>query len=417
MSIVVNVSTLSDDSRRKIVSDLRIEDPNTKQWVYPYNVDEKTMDLSLPYAYAYQMGILPRPKSTYPTTSFSFSGKLRDYQQDVKKETIQCLNKTGSCILSLHVGWGKSVFAIYLAHKLKLKTLILVNRLVLITQWKSLLNDLCPDLCVQVLNSKSTIDVKSDVVLSNAQTIPKLNKDMFVSIGTLIVDECHLICAKTLYTAFFSITPRYLVALSATPYRPDGLDALIELYFGTCRIAKKLYRKHTVYCINTNIKVEYSRTYDGRVDWNSVIQFQSDHERRNRYIVDIITRHSDRYFLVLCKRISQGEYLRTLLQEEQVSVTDLLGNRRTFDSDARVVIATTQKCGVGFSHDKLNALILASDVEEYFIQYMGRVFRTPDVEPIIFDLVDQMPTLQKHFSSRKKVYSDCGGIIVHTKLD
>ena len=37
---------------------------------------------------------------------------------------------------------------------------------------------------------------------------------------------------------------------------------------------------------------------------------------------------------------------------------------------------------------KLDALILASDLEEYFIQYLGRVMRREDVEPYIFDIVD-----------------------------
>ena len=69
----------------------------------------------------------------------------------------------------------------------------------------------------------------------------------------------------------------------------------------------------------------------------------------------------------------------------------------TFDKDSRIIAASLQKCGVGFSHDILDSLIIASDMEEYFIQYLARVMRTEEVEPIVFDLVDNHPSLKKHF--------------------
>ena len=74
-------------------------------------------------------------------------------------------------------------------------------------------------------------------------------------------------------------------------------------------------------------------------------------------------------------------------------------------------MATVQKAGVGFDHPRLNSLILASDVEEYFIQYLGRVMRTEKVEPFIFDLVDDNPILKKHYYTRRKIYLEHGGII------
>jgi hypothetical protein len=83
----------------------------------------------------------------------------------------------------------------------------------------------------------------------------------------------------------------------------------------------------------------------------------------------------------------------------------------TFDKESRIIVASLQKCGVGFSHDILDSLIIASDMEEYFIQYLARVMRTEEVEPIVFDLVDNHPSLKKHFGHRKKVYTKAGGVI------
>ena len=55
-------------------------------------------------------------------------------------------------------------------------------------------------------------------------------------------------------------------------------------------------------------------------------------------------------------------------------------------------------------------------MEEYFIQYLARVMRTEEVEPIVFDLVDNHKGLKKHFSQRKKVYLKAGGTIKNYEL-
>lgn len=413
MSIRIHLNQLTNEQRQQISTELQIENPDTKQWIHPYHIDEDTLDVFLPYAYASELGLRSKSREAYPNVKFRFTGQLREYQKQVKNEAIQMLNRKGSTLLSLHVGWGKSMLSAYLACKLSFKTLIIVNRLVLVNQWKELFQTVCPDSKIQLIKPNKELNTECDLYLINAQNVLKFDSEYFSTIGTLIVDECHLICAQTLFKCMFRIEPKYILGLSATPHRPDGLDALITFYFGKDKIVKELYRKHTVYAVHTGIKIEYEFTWDGKIDWNSVLQSQAENESRNKLIVQLISKFKERYFLVLCKRISQGQTLVQLLTEQGERVTDLLGNKKEFDSDARIVVATTQKCGVGFSHDKLNALLLASDVEEYFIQYLGRVFRTPEVEPIIFDLVDDLPTLERHFQTRRKTYKKSGGIVTN----
>jgi superfamily II DNA or RNA helicase len=93
------------------------------------------------------------------------------------------------------------------------------------------------------------------------------------------------------------------------------------------------------------------------------------------------------------------------------SVTTLLETEQEFDKDARILIGTTSKCGTGFDHPKLNALLLASDMDEYFIQALGRIFRKIDEEtPVVFDLIDKNRVLYKHFESREEVYKEVGAV-------
>lgn len=411
MSIKTSVDNLSDVQKNQILKDLQFQNPKNKKWVYPFHVDEKKDEIFLPYAYARTLGFNPPSRKTYLPVQFNFTGTLRDYQKEIKKETIKELNKKGSIILSLHTGWGKSIFSTYIATKLGFKTLVIVNRIILVEQWKKLFENVCPHSKVQFIKTKKEMDEECDFYIINAQNVSKMGTEYFKDIACVLVDECHLVCAQTLYKALFHIVPKYVIGLSATPYRPDGLGILLDLYFGQYKIVRELYRKHTVYTIRTGIAIKYELQWNGKIDWNSVLNNQGSNPDRNQLIVDIVLKFSNRFFLILVKRIEQGKTLVDMLEERKESVTHLLDGNKDFDKEARIVIGTSQKCGVGFDHAKLDTLMIASDIEEYYIQSLGRVFRTPEVEPIVFDLVDVLPSLERHYKTRCRVYRKAGGEI------
>jgi superfamily II DNA or RNA helicase len=247
--------------------------------------------------------------------------------------------------------------------------------------------------------------------------IPKLNEEDLKMFGLIIVDECHLISTEYFSKSLQYVTPRYLIGLSATPYRNDGMDKIMDLYFGKERIVRNLQIEHVVYKIQTSFVPPIIQMRNGQLDWNHIIDAQSNHRMRNDMIVRLVEKFPERHILILCKRKEQGNHLLKEIQNCGHHATRLMGNDKNFDKDARVVIATINKAGVGFSHDILDTLILAADVEEYYIQYLGRITRRPDVQPIIFDIIDQNPTLQRHFQTRRKVYKEIGGKIVDFKRE
>ena len=301
--------------------------------------------------------------------------------------------------------------SIYLSRIIGFKTLIIVNKIVLMKQWEESINKFCDNAIVQRLTTKSKYNENSDYYIMNAINIPKKNKDFFSDIGLVIVDEAHLIMAESLSKSLGRIFPRYLIALTATPYRPDGLDILLSLFFGGKKIIRKLHREHTVYKIETGFKPLVKLANNGRVNWGALLDSQANDIDRNNFIVKLVKKYKDRTFLILTKRIAQGNFLLERFIEENESVTSLLGSQQDFDNEARILIGTCQKCGVGFDHPKLDTLLLACDLQEYFIQYLGRVFRRKDVKPVIFDLVDNNGILKKHFTTRRIVYREHGGII------
>ena len=414
MSIKLNIDSIPFEIREKMIEDLTIKPVQKKKFGFnAYSPEEQGVesfhiendDVYVPMRYALDhidCGVQER--SAFKPINVKFTGVLRKGQQEVKDETINILNSQKTCILALCTGYGKSSLSVYLATKIKLKTLILCHRLILVDQWKSTIERFVPDSKVQVLKAKTKIDDSSDFYIVNAQNLCKIDRGKIGGCGLLIVDEIHTFCTKSLINSLFYCSPRYLLGLSATPYRNDGMDKLLEVYFGDKKIYRALKREHTVYRVDTQFVPETRIGANGMLDWNSVIESQTTNVERNEMIVNIARKFSDRHILILTKRIEQAKYLEKRLVEEGDSVTSIIGTNNKYDTEARIVVATSQKCGVGFSHDVLDMLILASDVEGYFIQYLGRVIRTEEVKPIVFDFVDDHPTLKRHFATRKKIY-------------
>ena len=99
------------------------------------------------------------------------------------------------------------------------------------------------------------------------------------------------------------------------------------------------------------------------------------------------------------------------LKKEGEDVTSLIGKQQEYEQKSRILVGTASKTGTGFDHPRLDAMILASDLQAYFKQYMGRVCRTETVIPIIFDIVDKNPILEKHYQVRKAAYIEHGGTV------
>lgn len=416
MSILRKLVDIPDADREivndKLVIDIQIPITNTTKQHYAFEVVNNLV--SIPFSFAINELKYERPqRSVFSEMNCMFTQQLREEQKEVKKEAINILNEYGSVILALRTGFGKTCLGINLASVLKFKTLIVVNKIVLLNQWSESIKKFCPSAKIQKLTSKSVFDDTCDFYIINAINIEKLgfSHEFFRDIGTLILDEYHLLVAEKVSRAMHFIHPRYVIALSATPYRSDGLDPLLELYAGSNKIIRVMNKHHVVYKINTNIVIPMEKSLSGRVNWGSILDLQANNTDRNEIIIKIAKYFKDEVFLILVKRVEQGEYIFNRLSEENESVTSLLGSQQSFDKNARILIGTCQKCGTGFDHPSLTSMILAADVKEYFIQYLGRIFRKDDHVPKIFDLVDNNFIIKNHFEERKNIYKEHGGII------
>lgn len=414
MSLKTNIDNISDKDREKINTELKIVIPSESnirpdKVIQPYDLIDNY--IYVPFSYATNELKIKRPdRKNFPIMNLKFKGELRDEQKIVKKEALDYLTKTGCVILSLYTGAGKTALSINLACNIKLKVLVIVNKIVLMKQWEESIIKFCPEAIIQRLTPQSKIK-DSDFYIMNAINVEKMGKTFYKDIACVIVDEAHLIMAETLVRSLKYICPRYLIGLSATPYRNDGLNGLLDFYFGKNKIIREMKRDHIIYRVYTDIKIDMELADNGRVNWGAVLKSQSENKERNELIVRIIQHFKERNFLVLCKRVEQANYLVKRLKEICEYVDNLIGSKQEFDKDARILVGIHQKISVGFDHPKLDTLLLATDLDSYFIQSLGRVFRRQDTIPIVFDLVDKNAILVKHYKNRKEVYTKVGGKI------
>ncbi len=428
MSVQLPIDSLSPDQKRYINKSLKIKPKLNfmqKQYfnfspppVLAYRIEDGNVMLPFNFAFnLFNMGkkegkekVFPNADKEFVQDSFYYFGKPRDDdQKKVLKKASKMLIKQRSCLLALFVGYGKTFCSTHLAHKLKGKTLIVVHRSVLVKQWVYATTQKFAKAKTQILTTNSQMDPAANFYIINIINVPKMGNDFFKDIKTLIVDECHCTPTKSFSKMFFYIQPKYVIGLSGTPERPDGMERLFYKVFGNDLIIRKLNKLHYVYRYSTNFEPEYTLLPNGKTNWNSVLTSLASDQDRNDMIVELIKFFKDRTILVLCKRKEQAKYLKEKLDEEKEDATILIGSKKKYEVTARIIVSTYSKTGTGFDHPSLDMLILATDVMEGIEQYVGRVFRRQDVVPIVLDIVDNFPALKNHFYTRKRWYKEHGG--------
>jgi len=240
-------------------------------------------------------------------------------------------------------------------------------------------------------------------------------------VGHVVVDEAHH-CPAEMFSSVLSQFPaRYLLGLSATPYRRDGLDQVITFYLGPV-VAKMEEKALTDRLIKPRVlKRETGLNVYGDGFTELVSQLTSDRGRNALIIGDVVQAVAEgRRCLLLSDRIEHVELLTTLLEAEGLTATALHGQKTKRQraqavadagaGDLDVLVATCALVGEGFDCPRLDALFLATPIsyEGRIVQYLGRVSRTAPgkTDAIVYDYVDGHPILWASWRKRSVVYRD-----------
>lgn len=362
----------------------------------------------------------PNDYNSYPKTFTKCTKKLYTIETDPKgyrdqdvvfDEAYKKLKSDRTLFLSLNTGYGKTTMGNIFSAKLGLKTAVLCHLDMVNKQWIKEFKE-HSDAKVQRVEGSKEIDPDADVYIIGIQKANSLTAEKVSKIGTVIVDESH-ICTHTCFSKSLpKFQPKYIIALSATPTRPDGLQKLFTPYFG---IEKNFIKRHeikdfTIYKVETPYKpkIELTVVYGNVVpNWNTLVNSLEYNEERQNYIVKIACKHVEHRILILCNRQEQSKAIYNKLKNLEENVALLIGQQKTYDLECRILVAGMKKCGVGFDDPTLTMLILASDSKNVE-QFEGRI-RTTD--NIIYDIVDDNKTLEKHWDQREKWYIKRGAKI------
>lgn len=396
---------IQTDDEKKLRRDLeckQVVNGRPIKTIYPYIF--RNARAAVPMSYGISQGYPAPERSTFPAIDRVFTGVLRPEQVEVNAEAVALMLKHKTCTLGVPTGFGKTVTAIHIAIRTKFKTLILVNRLVLVDQWVDAVKKHTNATVASVAPSTEG-DCKADFVITNILNLDKYDIDFTKQFGLVIADEIHLLTSPVLCKKFLRIYPRYLLGLSATPYRLDNLSKIITLFFGEHQVTRPLFREHIVRKISSPFTPIIRHTAQGLVDWTDLITQQCMNKERNDQIVELVNTITEGGVLVLCKRRDQVTYLHDKVPES----TMLLGGDDTYDPNCRIIFATISKGGVGFDNVNISTLVMATDARDYYLQILGRCFRKLDTIPVVYDIVDNNPMLEAHWAERSQVYRAVGG--------
>ena len=345
------------------------------------------------------------------SANISMDAEPREYQKNAIHLIYDSLLKNGSCIACLYTGWGKTFASLYIASKLKVKTLVIVNKESLLEQWSEQINKFLGIKPGIIQGTK--VDTKPDVCIGMIQSIS--TKDYAGALDCFsftIYDETHHYCSKVFSNTFYKIGSRYNLGLSATLKRADRLDYVLEWFLYKPAVTVQLL------IIQPEIHIYNYYEYpddvikflpNGKVNSPASITNLTNLQPRTEYILNLIKEcyNSDRKILVLMDRKSMCDFMYKKL-EGMYSVGIYYGGMKQEDlkksNECRIILGTYQMAQEGYDNPGLDTLILASpkgNVE----QAVGRILRKKNKNPaLVIDIHDCISIFNNWNRKRRNFY-------------
>ena len=259
---------------------------------------ESANKIYLPRHYGYDNYGEPEENrlNNYKKINLKFKGELRDKQKPVVEKYLNHVKGGGGGLLALHTGFGKTILALNIISKLKVKTLIIVHKEFLLRQWVERIEQFLPKAKVGKIQAK-IIDVEDkDIVICMLQSLSmkEYPTALFKEYGLTIVDECHHISSEVFSRALFKVVTKYMLGLSATVKRKDGLTYVIKMFLGelVCKIERKGEDKVTVKGLEYKTDdIEFNQVmldFRGRVKYSSMIKKICEFNSRSEFILTVI---------------------------------------------------------------------------------------------------------------------------------
>ena len=353
-----------------------------------------------------------------------FKGSLRDYQKPVVEKWLKAARNTGCGLIEADCGAGKTCMAIWLISQLKKKTLIIVHKEFLLNQWKERLEQFMPDAKIGRIQGP-IIDIEDkDVVIGMLQSLSMKDYEqtMFLDFGFTIIDETHHISAQVFSRVLFKAVTKYMLGLSATMDRADGLTKVFKMFLGKVEAKWKRTAQENV-IVNAieynNSDPEFDReltNYRGQTDYVKMITKICDYSFRTEFILKVAEetwKKTKIQIMVIGHRKKQLIYIHDAIKHRGfATVGYYVGGMKEKDlketETKDVILGTFSMASEGFDCKyPLDTIILASP-KSNIEQAVGRILRQEAKDrkfvPLIIDIVDNFSLFAKQKTKRVNFY-------------
>ena len=361
-----------------------------------------------------------------------FSGKLTNIQ----KQAVSKIKESDLGILMAFPGAGKTVMACKLIADRKVSTLILVHRQPLLDQWKERISTFLKIPVKEIGTlSGSKKKITGQVDIGMLQSISRMED--FSEIGSkysqIIIDECHHIPAASFEAILKQLSARYVLGLSATPYRKDGLEKIMFLQCGPIRYEmdplqiSNLAKEVTIHETSFVFPEELGR----QPPYHVLIHHLVSNESRNQLISSKVSKalDQDRFPLLISDRKDHLEILSQMILQmnpgvERIVLEGVMSTKQRREALAKlhelkiqnkkvILMATASLIGEGFDMPALDTLVFATPLsfEGRLIQYAGRIHRESEnkLSAQIIDFVDSYSAMfLKMYRGRITTYRKMG---------
>ena len=359
--------------------------------------------------------------------NISFVGTLRLDQEAAVAGVLH--HDTG--VLCAPTAFGKTVTAAAMIARRGVNTLVLVHRTELLIQWQERLQTFLgvgKGAVGTIGGGKAQLTGKIDIAVMQSVSRQGDVNPLVENYGQVIVDECHHVGAVSFDAILKRTKAKYVLGLTATPIRRDGLQPIIFMHCGPVRYtaAKPTGAPQHLEVLPRSRLTRIDLPTD--VGIQDVFRYLASDHVRTEAIADEVRQAvaQGRKVLVLTGRTEHLDAIKAALDGLEPAPFVLHGRMSkkqraalVADLDAlppdapRALLSTGKLVGEGFDHPPLDTLVLAMPVswKGTLQQYAGRLHREcPSKTDVrIIDFVDTgHPALLRMWDKRQRGYRAMG---------
>lgn len=350
----------------------------------------------------------------------------RSYQAKAIERMVQC--EQG--IYEAPPGAGKTIAAAFFISEIQQRTLIIVDKINIASQWQSRIEGALGYPC-GIIGDGSWDE--ADITICTRQSLWMKHEELrargfFDQWGAVIIDECHAISAPTVRSVMNEFSAHYRIGLSATPDRHEWLTLVSRSIIGEifCKTmdeeleAAGVLVRPEIIAVKTLFEWNWDRKRDPKVQWTKMLKDLKVDKYRNSLFRKLIggcrghaclvhTDHKQHAVELAAHALAAGwpdEAVMMLTGAEDNEERQRVIARAS-EGDC-VILSTIGQEAMDIPRLSRFFLVFPTKNAAMVKQMVGRLKRTHETKtepPVVFDFYDdKVSILKNQFQARRGAY-------------